>query len=321
MKWLCRRASLASTLLIFTFWPGFASAEINKLCIFGDSLSDTGNVFEVIHDVSTRPYELIPSAPYPMGGPTFSNGRIWVQHLAKMLRRQNDAKPAFRGAARFCNYSFGGARAGGGRNGPLFDFPAMVDRYLADVDHAADPDTLYIIEVGGNDIRDALAALPADPSLILTPAVGAVAQAIGDLVAAGATKFLVINAPDVGLVPAVPDFAKGFATGLTMAYNTGLATAVDGLALAFPALEFMSFDLFAFTQEAVMFPPAGVTNTTDSCITPGVRKDAICKDRNAYFFWDGIHPTKVIHAALADAVFVAVPALAAYGSVTVAQRN
>ncbi len=108
-RFIPKQSSLSAILLVCTLLPGwtFAETTFEKLCIFGDSLSDTGNVFEVTHDVSTRPYELIPSVPYPIEGPTFSNGRTWIQHFAKSLGRKNDAKPAFRGSGRFCNYSFG----------------------------------------------------------------------------------------------------------------------------------------------------------------------------------------------------------------------
>ncbi len=315
MKRFVRHQSLLSAiLLIGTLLPGwvFADTTFKKLCIFGDSLSDTGNVFEVEHDVSTRPYDLIPSFPYPIGGPTFSNGRTWIQHFAKSLGRSNDAKPAFRGSGPFCNYSFGSARARQ-RAGQPFDLPGLVTQYFEDFENA-DPNTLYIVFVGGNDIRDAVVAYPSDPNVsenILTDAVTAIGQGISELAAGGARKFLIMNAPNVALVPAVSaqgPGAQGLAQYLSSQFNDGLASALGFLP---PGLEVMSFDVFSFTNGMAASPPEGVINATDSCITPGVRKDAICAAPDQYVYWDGIHPTRVIHAAFAEAVARALPAMLA----------
>ncbi len=318
MKRLLRNQSLLSAiLLVVILLPGraFAETSFTKLCIFGDSLSDTGNVFAVVHEVSTRPYELIPSAPYPRGGPTFSNGRTWIQHFAKSLGRAKDAKPAFRGSGRFCNYAFGSARARQ-RPGQPFDLPGLVAQYLTDFEKA-DPDTLYIVFVGGNDIRDAVVAYPSDPNVsltILNDAVLAIIQSISDLTEAGARKLLIMNAPNVGLVPAVsaqgPD-AQALAQFLSSQFNDALAGALGFLP---PGIEIMTFDVFSFTNGIAASPPEGVVNTTDSCITPGVRKRAVCTHPDQYAYWDGIHPTRVIHHAFARAVAQALPAMLASGT-------
>ncbi len=309
MRRFSQRRPLFSLLLVTSLLPGWAFAQttFERMCIFGDSLSDTGNVFEVTQDVSTRPYALIPSAPYPIGGPTFTNGRTWIQHLAESLERDDDAKPAFQGSGPFCNYSFGGARARASRP---FDLPDLVARYLADVGGTADPNTLYIVSVGGNDIRDALES-PTEASVIIGAAVQSVFDQIGALYQGGARKFLVVNAPNLGLVPAVSlqgaeaQFAATFVTSL---FNDGVASVLGFLP---PDVELMTFDLFAFANAVAAQPPAGVTNTTDSCITPGVRQGATCADPDQHMFWDGIHPTRVIHAALAEAVAQTLPILVA----------
>jgi outer membrane lipase/esterase len=240
--------SLLSVLLISTLLPGWALADttFERMCIFGDSLSDTGNVFEVTNDVSTRPYDLIPSAPYPIGGPTFTNGRSWIQHFAESFGRNNDAKPAFRGSGPFCNYSFGGARARQ-RDGRPFDLPGLVARYLADKGGAADTNTLYIVSVGGNDIRDALEA-PAQAGAILNAAVQSIFDNISALVQAGATKFLVVNAPNLGLVPAVTlQGAQDPAQFLSVLFNSGVAGVLGFLP---SELELMTYDLFSLRIRA-----------------------------------------------------------------------
>ncbi len=303
--------TLATLMLVGILLPGlvFADTTFSKLCVFGDSLSDTGNVFEDTGEVTTRPYDLIPSYPYPRGGPTFSNGRTWIQHFAKSLKRKNDAKPAFREPGRFCNYAYGSARARQRADQP-FDLPGLVNRYFESVENA-DADTLYIVLVGGNDIRDAIEAYSIDPNVslnMLNDAITAIVQSVSDLAAAGATKFLIMNAPNLGLVPAVNTLGepvKTLAQFLSSQFNDALASALEVLP---PGIEVMHFDLFSFSNSIAAAPPEGVVDTTNSCITPGVRKGAICADPDEYVFWDGIHPTRMIHAALADAVAQALPA-------------
>ena len=60
-------------------------------------------------------------------------------------------------------------------------------------------------------------------------------------------------------------------------------------------------DFFGLITEVMLAPGTyGFTNVTDSCVTPGVLVDAFCKDRDGYFFWDPLHPTKKAHALLAE---------------------
>ena len=63
----------------------------------------------------------------------------------------------------------------------------------------------------------------------------------------------------------------------------------------------MSFDVFAGLEELVADPDlAGLTNVTDSCITPGVIIGAICLRPRKYLFWDFIHPTTKTHEYLSE---------------------
>lgn len=308
---LCRQRLSAIFLALCIVTPGwtFADSDVAKLCIFGDSLSDSGNVFVLTRELSTRPYALIPSAPYPIGGITFSNGPTWIQQLAKSLGLPRDAKPAFRVRGRFCNYAFGGARARQ-RDPAQFDLPTQVTAFLADFATDAEPDTVYGIFIGGNDIRDALVALGADPTgttstALLTQALTSIS---GNILAlynlAQARRLLVLNAPNVALTPAVrlqgPPAAAA-AMQLSIAFNAGLSTALDALE-SLPDIEIIRVDVFSLLNQIVTNPPPGITNVTDSCLTPGVRRKAICADPDQYTFWDGIHPTKTVHTIIAEAV-------------------
>src|SRR4051812_5876874 len=107
----------------------FADGRFDRLVVFGDSLSDPGNAFVLIHQVSRPPYALIPSAPYARGGLHFSNGPTWIEQYAKRVHLQHTVGPALLVRGRFTNYAVGAARA---RPGALFDLSSQVMLFLED---------------------------------------------------------------------------------------------------------------------------------------------------------------------------------------------
>jgi phospholipase/lecithinase/hemolysin len=292
----------------------FADSDYSDMVVFGDSLSDPGNVFVLTGQVSVRPYAEgnIPSAPYPIGkGKTFSNGPTWSQLVAKTLQLNAGTGPALRNQT-FTNYAFGGARASSTAGGP-FDMSAQVAQYLAD-NGAADPDALYAVWFGGNDVRDALFAFFAGGAdaaqAVITAAISNYATNMGILISAGATDFVVPSAPNVGVVPSVTAFGpevSGLATLLSFAFNQGLSAVLDSLE-GVPGISITRVDMFALTTDAVDNPGAyGFFNVEDACLTPVVYAGAICESPEGYLFWDGIHPTRMGHEMLADAVLSALP--------------
>ena len=302
-----------------------ADTGYSDIVIFGDSLSDPGNVFVITGEVSVRPYEAgnIPGAPYPIGGLTFSNGKTWGEYVSAELKLHGGTGPALR-TSRFSNYAFGGARAASSAGGP-FDMSAQVGQYFADAGGSVDSEALYTVFLGGNDVRDALSAfnvafqqvliaggtLPeamaagqAAAEVILADAVTTLADNIVVLGSQGAQNYLVANAPNLGVVPAItglgPD-AVTLATQLSYSFNMALENALTSIEQALP-VNIIRFDVFTFISSVVATPEAfGLDNVVDACITPEVKKDAVCKHPENYLFWDGIHPTRAGHNLLAEA--------------------
>jgi outer membrane lipase/esterase len=322
---------LFAAVMLLAFTPAFADSAHGEMYVFGDSLSDPGNVFVVTGEVSVRPYDAsgIPDAPYPIGrGMTFSNGANWAQVYGQARRHQGATGPALR-ETRFTNYAFGGARAADSLGNP-FDMGEQVAQFLSDQGGTAEPDALYAVWFGGNDIRDALmaflvayeTALIGGGSLDDAQAAGeAAAEAsifvsitsymdnLSALVLSGATHFLILNAPNVGLAPAVAALgpeASGLAWLLSVAFNSALDSALDSFELALPWVQLTRVDAFT-TITAIVFNPGlhGLSNTVDSCITPEVMKDAICDAPKEYLFWDGLHPTRTGHQLIAEYVMEA----------------
>ena len=96
--------------------------------------------------------------------------------------------------------------------------------------------------------------------------------------------------------------AQQAATGLTVLYNEELETVLGQLRML-PGILIVRFDVFGGLNALIADPDlAGLTNVTESCITPFVFRRAICQQPHNYLFWDFIHPTKAGHEYLAEQV-------------------
>jgi phospholipase/lecithinase/hemolysin len=325
------KSRLFSILLAFVaFAPGWAAADgprgpFDRIVVFGDSLSDPGNAFALNggQTVSAPDYgmggvdpvtlipdviPLVPDAPYDSR--RFSNGRTWIEDLAAAVGLPQSARPAFVGSdGRATNYAVGGATAFGTR---AVDLSGQVDNFFLDFDvqrKGAPSNALYVIEIGGNDIRAALAAGPGVLNLSLT----SVGQNLQKLYNAGARHFLVWSAPDVGRSPALqrlntfvlPGIAAG-ATALSALYNQNLQGVLQGLG-ALPGITIVPFDAFGLLADVQANPRRfGLIDATHACIEPNVPQFGFpssppfrCAQPDRFFFWDGIHPTRAGHAIIA----------------------
>ena len=328
---------LVSILLAFVaFAPGWAAADglrrpFDRIIIFGDSLSDPGNAFALNGGQTISPPDygmsgvdangipdvisLVPSAPY--SSHRFSNGHTWIEDFAAAVGLPQNARPAVAGAlfgeddGRASNYAVGGATAAdlSASGGSQFHLAVQVGLFLGDVRNKAPSDALYVIAIGGNDIRAALVGGPGVLNLALT----SVAQNVLRLHDAGARHFLIWNAPDVGSTPALqrlntfvaPGIAAG-ATALSAGYNQNLQGVLQGLG-ALPGITIVPFDAFGLLRGVQANPRKfGLVDATTACIEPNVPQFGFpssppfrCAQQDRFFFWDGIHPTRAGHAIIA----------------------
>ena len=333
------------TLVCFVILAGTAQAgstrhdrEATGLLIFGDSLSDTGNAAALGAGINFRPFEaLIPSGPYVTL--RFTNGRTWVEHLAKKIGTPDAAKAVFLFAEKGRNYAVGGGRARSVSGS--FNLPEQVGQFLSSTDSAITGKDLVVTAFGGNDVRDAVvefgnvlaaggtvqaAQIAAVP--ILCQAVASIEENITVLYDRGAKKVLVSNSPDIGMVPAItalepqsPGISK-LGTELSERFNQLLVNGdsplpgggglgicalnmvkIQGLLAlesSLSGIDLVLFDVFTLLSEVAADPEAfGLSNETDACITPGMFFGAICRQPWEYIFWDGIHPTAAMHRIVA----------------------
>ena len=295
--------------------PVYAASPYSGIYVFGDSLSDPGNVFVVTGEHSVRPFSAdnIPDAPYARGGHHFSNGKTWIEQLSAGLKLKGGTGPALRTSA-FTNYAFGAARA---RMTGVMDLSSQVGLLMSHTQGNIPVDALYSVFVGGNDVRDATTVFfdvffdtgdPVAAQLAAEAVVGEAVQSIADnimlLAGSGASDFLVPNVPDIGVTPAVQALgpqAVAVATGLSAGFNAALEAALVNLETGF-GIRITRLNVFKLINDAVADPDiAGLVNVTEPCIPPLVRKGAFCNKPDEYLFWDGIHPTRAAHAYLAGA--------------------
>ncbi|HEX6113084.1 MAG TPA: SGNH/GDSL hydrolase family protein, partial [Geminicoccaceae bacterium] len=301
---LIRAAFGAVLAAVLPFGAQSAAADvplIDRFVVFGDSLSDPGNYFVDTREFEVRPYDPVPDAPYTIGRFHFTNGPTWIEQLARAFQLHRSGRPALLRPGVYTNYAYGRTRA---RPAGEFQLGEQVDQFLADFDGAAAPDTLYVLWIGAEDLRDALGN-PGNALAIITAALGATAHNVQKLYMAGARSFLVLNLPDLGATPALRALGPGAqqaATGLTVLYNEELETVLGQLRML-PGILIVRFDVFGGLNALIADPDlAGLTNVTESCITPFVFRRAICQQPHNYLFWDFIHPTKAGHEYLAEQV-------------------
>jgi phospholipase/lecithinase/hemolysin len=285
-----------------------AQSSFSGIVVFGTSLSDPGNAFVLTGDAGT-PHDflmnplLIPSAPYAKGGHHFSNGATWIEQYARTVDLAGSVRPALAGEGPATNFAVGAARAY--NDGINFNLTRQVDTFLERSAGVADPQSLYVIEMGSNDIRDAfqIYATGGNGGPILGQALGSIDANIQRLYLAGARSFLVWTAPNIALTPAIrslPPAAQGLMSSLTQSFNANLSGVLAQLSAGLPGVSFTRLDAYGLLNAIVADPAAsGLTSVTTACLTPNDAPFS-CQHPDEYLFWDGIHPTQAAHALLAQ---------------------
>ncbi len=262
------------------------SDQYSAIAVFGDSLSDNGNLFGTTGQ---------PPAPYVDG--RFSNGPVWSEAIATELSGGTN-NPALGGSIEgSINLAFGGARADNdtNSNGPIPSVQTQIGVFLASGGTFA-ADEIAAHWSGANDIFQDL-AFGNGTAVGSNTAFDASAN-ISFLIAAGAKNLLVFNLPDIGQTPSfrlTP--LAGDATDATVEYNRVLGNEIDRLAAASPDVTFFEVDVFSIFNDIIDDPAAfGVSNTTEGCIldfNPCAIADADVQ--NTFLFFDGVHPTQTGH--------------------------
>ena len=275
-RWTLLAILLAS---VFGASPAANAQKFRRLIVFGDSLSDNGNLFAITG---------FPPAPYYFMG-RFSNGPVWVEDLAQRLDVPLD------------DFAYGGANTDATDiNGPFPGIKAQIGNsttgYIS-THPVADPKALYIIWGGANDY---LFGGQTNPYVPVANLVGEIQQ----LAATGAKHFLIPNLPDLGSLPGTDGTPYSIPLNLlTGAHNFLLSQSLANLRDHFDDedIDITLLDVNALVKQIFTAPSIyGLTNVTQGYLfSPNG-----CPDQ--YLFWDMIHPTAIGHRILANAASVAI---------------
>jgi phospholipase/lecithinase/hemolysin len=266
-----------------------AAAAYTDLVVFGDSLSDMGNIMQATLGTT-------PGSHYYQG--RFSNGPTWVETLSPILGQGTLGRSTAGGD----DFAYGGAQTtGSGGLAGLFirDLDEQVTQFLGS--RTASPTALYVVWAGANDLLTGQSNVDA-------PAAKLVSE-ISRLVGAGARQLLVPNLPLLGYTPRFNGDAAQLAqnNARSAAYNAAVDARLATLAATNLALTIHRLDVASLVKLAIDNPAAfGLTNVVDSA-APGLTAGAVIYDDsrvaanpNEYLFWDDIHPTASVHATLAN---------------------
>jgi phospholipase/lecithinase/hemolysin len=286
----------------------------SQVVVFGDSLSDTGNVRKRTSDKSSGVID------YPSHTFNYDNGRftndtdtdpashtylgVWHEQLARTFLNLPAATNSLGGGV---NYAFGGAVTSDGTHEEVEETPLgdvsitiddmgkQVDDYMAS--HVIDANALYIVWGGNNDIRND------DSSTSVTATVGRVGGLVSRLASAGAKYIMVPNVVPLGDIPRYSGTPKGGTANRASAeYRKELADSLTALQSTLAAQGFTPTiyrpDEWA---DAVRIysngPRFGFTNITSPS------QDNSGANPDEYIFWDDVHPTTAGHYRLALTAF------------------
>ncbi|ACB52892.1 probable lipolytic enzyme, G-D-S-L [Crocosphaera subtropica ATCC 51142] len=283
------------------------AARFSSIYGFGDSLTDTGNINQIVVQATGGTQTFPPSPPYFMG--RFSNGPVWIELLAQKLD------------VPLVNFAFGGATTGFENTLdttlPGLPLPGGLQQQINNFalnNLIADPNALYAIWAGGNDY------LPTN-SMVFTPfdnptqTLNNIEMAINSLVKIGAKNIMVFNLPNLGDIPLNNDSIDGVCpdnnqfdgdclNDLTLAHNHGLSTLLSGFS---SEVNLIRFDINTLVSNNIQNPSPLFTNVTDVCFNLSTFE--VCDNPDEFLFWDDRHPTTVGHQLIADSAFqsLAVP--------------
>lgn len=308
---------LAAGLLALAAQPAQARlSTLEKLFVFGDSLTDNGNSWALTGNA-------FPPDPIYYQGRA-SNGPVSSEYLWNFFNPGTPGPtPSSSGGT---NYAINGSSTGRVNfnyfRGTGFPYSSFVDQGAASqlsaflIDNpnstpAFNPNTsLFMVWLFPNDVlawsatgKDAgtvLGGMPqtVNPGGLITNAITNVATMITALAQKGATQFLVPNSPDLGQTPLFrsdPNTSQ-FLSYLTSTFNSNLDPVLQQLQANLPGVEISRFQTDDLLADVIQNPsPYGFTNVTDACMTTNNSTNppvvTVCSNPDHYLFWDSFHPT------------------------------
>lgn len=277
---------------------------IDNIVVFGDSLSDTGNLYQYMN------YQLPMSPPYYKG--RFSDGPLWVELVTEYLSKYNPH-------IQMENYAFGGAlvlQKDDFFPGAYLSLRSQVDAYLEEHPTQDNKHTLYTILMGGNDYI----GLDEDQSITehIERVTSEISHQASRLAEHGAQFILIGNLPELGKTPFARELnSEKILSEISVEHNISIKQQAELLKNNYPKTNWIFFDVYSFFTDAFDHPEKyGIENTYTPCYSldddiPQAQPIIAfasnsqllnIKPHNcdSYLFFDIVHPTRRGHAFTAS---------------------
>ncbi|MEM7591042.1 MAG: SGNH/GDSL hydrolase family protein [Cyanobacteria bacterium P01_A01_bin.83] len=275
---------------------------ISQIYAFGDSYSDNGLSFEI----STAAVEagipdsfILPADPelglYDESG-RWTNGITAVEVLSENLGLD------------LTDYAVGGAKSGDGnyyswldsfQNTGVF---GQVDQFTTELEgQTADPDALYFVFGSANDLFEYTDfGLSGTVEELAEQTIENIVENVSNLAESGASKFLVVNSSDLGILPGVIEFGQvEEATLFTEQVNNLLPQELETLESEL-GIDIEVYDHVAISDEIRANPEEyGLTNVDDP-YQPVFPVETPNGNPDEYYFWDEYHPTRRVHEIIGE---------------------
>ncbi|QHM73356.1 SGNH/GDSL hydrolase family protein [Mixta intestinalis] len=268
-----------------------AGIKLDRMVIFGDSLSDNINVYNATRGV-------IPQNMTWFYG-RFSNGLLWHEYWTKDKLHI----PGYVWATANAESNFK----------PLFPgFTEQLDNFKNYITHADGYDikkTLFIVLFGGNDFITG--------NKVPDDIINAYRNNLGRLAQMGAGQVAILNLPDFSGIPAVRNWSAADKQALkekSALFNIKLEALVKELQATYSDTRFVTLSLDkAFSHLHTHAAELGFVNTTETCLDIKGDKavyayyysprEACKNSAGKYIYWDPMHPTTYTYSQLSEMLF------------------
>lgn len=271
--------------------PPHPSAQVlansyTKVVSFGDSMSDTGNLYASMVAFGGQGLPTAPSSPG-----RFSNGVVVLEAMANTLNLP------------LVNYAFAGARSGTDNLMPVYGMQQGMLKQIQDcIDNQAttstplDANALYVLWTGPDDFY-------ANGNVFNKLTANLIANNINKgltrLYQRGARHFFVPQMPDLSITPSAHEHNKTLSNYLVNAkarsaeFADLLSTTLASFAKQYPQATVRTFETYTYSQARMAQAAAQGNNVTEPCYTPvfPAVPGPVCANPDKYLFWDANHPT------------------------------
>ncbi len=289
-------------LCLFFILPVKADPSFSNMFIFGDSMSDTGNLASVVGDFPPVYYNN-----------RVSNGPVAVEVLGEKLGLSTDASLHLISQNAGTNYAVASAKSG--ESGP-FDLDTQINAFLMANEFSAPEDALYVLFIGGNDVRS---ARDIEGRYLVKAAMknsaDNIKKNINRLINSGAKFFVVMNSIDMGRIPEALLPGSQFkhsslskrTTKITRRFNRLLKRNLRDIENEFD-IEIAEFNSFKFLRRVISrAEPFGFSYTREPCFfysTQTFHPDCdFGRNSDAFLFFDEKHTSAKGNKLIGNALF------------------